>query len=189
MKVYWGSGGIDPRILDLGTRWRWVVGFTLRPLHPQGKIPWYPLDRRLGGLQSRSGRGGEQKNSQPPPELEPLIIQLVAQRYTTELYRLLHFCVALKKQSPDVKIHQGVAVLFKCRSSSSSHRNCAVAHSSMRYTDVVAVTLHCVLLPLVYIQQAGYHLSMLSVTYSHTKYFKTLCELRPENSYSTAWTQ
>jgi len=24
MKAYWGSGGISPRILDLGTRWRWV---------------------------------------------------------------------------------------------------------------------------------------------------------------------
>jgi hypothetical protein len=28
MKAYWGSGGIAPRILDLGTRWRWVVSFT-----------------------------------------------------------------------------------------------------------------------------------------------------------------
>jgi hypothetical protein len=27
----------------------------------------YPLDRGLGGPQSRSGRGGEDKNSQPPP--------------------------------------------------------------------------------------------------------------------------
>jgi hypothetical protein len=26
---------------------------------------------RLGGLQSRSGRGGEEKNSQPPPGIEP----------------------------------------------------------------------------------------------------------------------
>jgi hypothetical protein len=34
-----GSGGIDPRILDLGTRWRWVVSFTPRPLYPQGKSP------------------------------------------------------------------------------------------------------------------------------------------------------
>jgi hypothetical protein len=25
MKTYWESGGIAPRILDLGTRWRWVV--------------------------------------------------------------------------------------------------------------------------------------------------------------------
>jgi hypothetical protein len=47
------------------------------------------LDRRLGGLQSRSGRGGEEKNSQPLPKLEPPIIQTVDQRYTTELSRLL----------------------------------------------------------------------------------------------------
>jgi hypothetical protein len=67
-----GSGGIVPRILDLGTRWRWVVSFTSRPLYPQGKSPWYPLDRRLGGPQSRSGRGGEEKNSQTPSGIEPL---------------------------------------------------------------------------------------------------------------------
>jgi hypothetical protein len=38
---------------------------------PQGKWPWYPLDRRLGGPQSRSGRGSEEKNSQAPPGIEP----------------------------------------------------------------------------------------------------------------------
>jgi hypothetical protein len=38
---------------------------------PQGKRPWYPLDRRLGGPQSCSGRGREEKNSQPPPGVEP----------------------------------------------------------------------------------------------------------------------
>jgi hypothetical protein len=37
----------------------------------QGKSSWYPLDRRLVGPQSRSGRGGEEKNSQPFPGLEP----------------------------------------------------------------------------------------------------------------------
>jgi hypothetical protein len=31
-------------------------------------------------------RGGEEKNSQPLPGLENLIIQPVAQRYTAELY-------------------------------------------------------------------------------------------------------
>jgi hypothetical protein len=56
---------------------------------PQAKSSWYPLDRRLGGLQNRSGRGGEEKNSQPLPGLEPPIINSVAQRYTTELSRLL----------------------------------------------------------------------------------------------------
>jgi hypothetical protein len=32
---------------------------------PSGKEPWYPFDRKLGGPQSRSIRGGEEKNSQP----------------------------------------------------------------------------------------------------------------------------
>jgi hypothetical protein len=41
-----------------------VVSFTPRPLYPQGKIPYYLLDRRLGGPESRFGRGGEEKNSQ-----------------------------------------------------------------------------------------------------------------------------
>jgi hypothetical protein len=38
---------------------------------PPGKDPRYQLDRRLGGPQSRSGRGGEEKYSQPPPAIEP----------------------------------------------------------------------------------------------------------------------
>jgi hypothetical protein len=59
MKAYWRSGGIAPPILDLGTKWRLVVSFTCR------ERARYPLDRRLGGPQSRSGRGGEEKNSQP----------------------------------------------------------------------------------------------------------------------------
>jgi hypothetical protein len=64
MKTYWGSGGIDSIILDLGRRWKWVVSFTPRSLYSQRKSPWYLLDMRLGGFQSRSGRGGEEKNSQ-----------------------------------------------------------------------------------------------------------------------------
>jgi hypothetical protein len=48
-----------------------VVSFAPRPLYLQGKSPWYPLDRKLGGPQNRSGRGGEEKNSQFLSELEP----------------------------------------------------------------------------------------------------------------------
>jgi hypothetical protein len=44
---------------------------------------------KLAGLQSRSGHDREEKNSQPPPEFEPPIIQPVAQYYTTELSRVL----------------------------------------------------------------------------------------------------
>jgi len=71
IKTYRGNGGIAPSIPDLGIRWGWVVSFTPRPLYPQGKRPQYPLDRRLGGTQGRSGHGGEEKNFQPPPEIEP----------------------------------------------------------------------------------------------------------------------
>jgi hypothetical protein len=58
-------------------------------LPPRKEPPWCPLDRRLGGPQSRSERGGEEKNSQPLPGLEPPIIQPVARRYSTELSLLL----------------------------------------------------------------------------------------------------
>jgi hypothetical protein len=66
-----------------------VSSFTIRLLYPQRKGPYYPLDRRLGEPQSRSGSGGEENNSQSLLGLEPLIIQPVAQRYTTELSHLL----------------------------------------------------------------------------------------------------
>jgi hypothetical protein len=62
-----------------------VVRFTPRPLYPQGKSPWYPLDRRLGGPQRQSRRGGEEKNSQALQGIEPPIIQPVDQLYTAEL--------------------------------------------------------------------------------------------------------
>jgi hypothetical protein len=77
MEVYWGSGSIAPRILDLGTTWKWVISFTPRPLYSQEKNRWFPLNRMLGESQSRSGRGREEKNSQSLQGLEPRIIQAV----------------------------------------------------------------------------------------------------------------
>jgi hypothetical protein len=50
-----------------------VVSFMLRLLYPQGKSPYYTVDRRLGEPRSPSGRGGEEKNSQPPPGMEDII--------------------------------------------------------------------------------------------------------------------
>jgi hypothetical protein len=52
---------------------------------PQGKNPYYPFDRRLRGLQSRSGFGGEEKHFHLLPGLEPPSIQSVAQFHTIEL--------------------------------------------------------------------------------------------------------
>jgi len=43
-KAYRNKGGISPLILNLGTRWRWVVNFTPRQLHlreiPQSRSIW-----------------------------------------------------------------------------------------------------------------------------------------------------
>jgi hypothetical protein len=66
-----------------------MVNFTLLMFYIQGNRTWYPLNRRLGGPKSRSRSGGEEKNPPPMPVLEPLIIQSVAQRYTTEIAWLL----------------------------------------------------------------------------------------------------
>ena len=41
--------------LQPSARWGWVVSTTPRPLYPRGKTR-YPLYRRLGGPQGRSGR-------------------------------------------------------------------------------------------------------------------------------------
>jgi hypothetical protein len=38
---------------------------------PPGKSHCYPLDRRLGGPQSRCGRGGEEKNFHPLLGIKP----------------------------------------------------------------------------------------------------------------------
>jgi hypothetical protein len=53
-----GEWRYSSTILDPGTRWRWVVKFMPRSFYPHGNSPWYQLNRRLGGPQSRSGRNG-----------------------------------------------------------------------------------------------------------------------------------
>jgi hypothetical protein len=59
LKTYWGTESIAPRI-NLGPRWRWVVSFMPWPHYHQCKSPRYPLERRLGGSQSRSGCCGKE---------------------------------------------------------------------------------------------------------------------------------
>jgi hypothetical protein len=63
-------------ILDLGSRWRWVVSFTSRLLYTRG-----PFHRRLDGPQSRSGRRGVRKIFYPCQESNPGH-PAVARRYT-----------------------------------------------------------------------------------------------------------
>jgi hypothetical protein len=75
------EGMYSATILDLGTRWRRVVSFTVRPLYPHGTSHGYPLDRRLGELQSRSGPYEEEKNFVRTGNRTPTV-NPVARRYT-----------------------------------------------------------------------------------------------------------
>jgi len=54
---------------------------------PQVNIPWYPLDMRLGGTQSRSGRGGEEKNSQP--DKKDVMLELIWAQKKHHQWRLV----------------------------------------------------------------------------------------------------
>jgi len=48
-------------------------------LPPGKQPPWYSLDRRLGGPQSRSGCGDDEKNSfTAPTENQTLVVQTTA---------------------------------------------------------------------------------------------------------------
>jgi len=55
----------------------------LHPCHfiTPGKIPWYPMNRKLCGPQNWSGRGDEEKNKFPCRESSP-VIKLVASNFT-----------------------------------------------------------------------------------------------------------
>jgi hypothetical protein len=69
MKTY-GEWRCSSTILNLVTRWKWVVSLTLLLLYPWGESLPYSLDRRLGEPQSLSGRYAEEKNLFPLPGIE-----------------------------------------------------------------------------------------------------------------------
>jgi hypothetical protein len=69
-----GSGCIDPRFLDFGNSWRWVVSFTHLPVYPRGKSLRCSVDKSLGGTLSRSGRYGEVKIHDPTDSKSDLLV-------------------------------------------------------------------------------------------------------------------
>jgi hypothetical protein len=63
--TYWGSRDKAPRILKLGTKWRWMVSFTLRPLGRRRKDPgnrWI-----IGWVGPRVGLDAATKRKNPCP--------------------------------------------------------------------------------------------------------------------------
>jgi hypothetical protein len=87
MKTLWGSGCIDPGILDFGTSRRWVVSFTPRTLYSEGKDTRYQLDRRLVEPRNRSWRHEEEKILAPTGTRTPFLSHPA---YNQSLYQLLY---------------------------------------------------------------------------------------------------
>jgi hypothetical protein len=68
-----------------------------RPLYPKGKSPWYVLDRRLSGLQSRSGRGGEEKKiPSPAGDRARSLVSILKSRRTGHVVRMDEIRTACK---------------------------------------------------------------------------------------------
>jgi hypothetical protein len=70
--------GIAPT-LSSSRYWKEVNGQHHAPaaLYPRGKSPQYPLYRRLGGPQSRSGRRGYKKSSASVGDRIPVVQSVV----------------------------------------------------------------------------------------------------------------
>jgi hypothetical protein len=96
LKTYCGSGGIAPRILDLGTRWRWVVSFTPRPHYLKESAPrthwiggWVGPKAVMDAVVKRKIRSPRRESNPRTPIVQPL-----AQRYTdwaiTSLFTYSH---------------------------------------------------------------------------------------------------
>jgi len=48
MKIFWGSEGTAPHILNCGTRWRWVVKFMPQMVYSWGRALVPIFTKRLG---------------------------------------------------------------------------------------------------------------------------------------------
>jgi hypothetical protein len=76
-----------------------VVSFTPHPLYPQGKSPLYPLDRRLGGPQSRSRRGGEEKSDNKGSEMRGYCIAKIFEHKQSQILFFLPLIQCYEKHS------------------------------------------------------------------------------------------
>jgi hypothetical protein len=68
---------------------------------PPRKEPLITIVRRLGGPQSRSGRGGKEKNSQPPPGIIVIVVVVVVVILLIIIAMYYHFHRAMPRYRTD----------------------------------------------------------------------------------------
>jgi len=118
------SGGIVP-LLNLGTRWMWVVSFKPRPLYSGGTIPLYSMNRRLDGPQNwsesvggnnfRHCPGRESNACRPNRNLVSILIKLPRSQKAVLILVVclcLDSCVIFRRHTSFYKERQGLAWLY-----------------------------------------------------------------------------
>jgi hypothetical protein len=146
MKTYWGSGGIAPRILGLGTRWRWVVSFNPRPLYPRERASgtywiggWLELRDILDTVVKRKIPSLRRKSNPRTP-----IVQPVAQRFTDWAITALiphtmdDIIAVLRQDTPNLCI---IIILYKVLNKCVSHHSVMWRNLLMRQSRVEEVPL------------------------------------------------
>jgi hypothetical protein len=78
--------------INLGARWGCVVNATPRTVYPSpGKQTWYPLRKRLGGVQ---GSSGQVRKISPPLGIDvKRILNVIILDVRTNTYLVLLYCV------------------------------------------------------------------------------------------------
>jgi hypothetical protein len=73
-----GSSGMAPLFLKASSRWRWGAASSPGRFTPGERVVRYPLNKRLGRYQNRSGRFGEGKLSFVPGWSQITILSCLA---------------------------------------------------------------------------------------------------------------
>jgi hypothetical protein len=79
----------DPRCLDLGTRWRWVVSYLSLPIYQQGKRPRYPVEWKWSEVKILDPTGTRPltRSSQQPVAILTVLLQIKGSWVQDEIIR------------------------------------------------------------------------------------------------------
>jgi hypothetical protein len=142
-----GQWRYSSTILDLGTRWRWVVNFTPRPLYLRENRPRYSLDRRIGGPQSRSGQWESQSYLYSSlclisfSKLSEMIWQL-AENFSTFLYAYTHSLPCKSDRIwVRVKVHKPTTPIVLSQNSSLFVTHFVKAANELHVKSMNAITI------------------------------------------------
>jgi hypothetical protein len=141
MKSYLGRRILYPLILNLETRWKWVVSFTPRSLYPT-KERQYELNRRPCGFQSRFGLLTREINLLAPSGFEARTIQPLPNQYMDyDLFCLWSTSMLLVLYYLQMSGTVILSLLYEEEVSWEYRRFCCTRDTKTRYVEGASRTL------------------------------------------------